>query len=168
VASTAIRDRRRVLRYRDLMVKQMMQMKNRVSGLLMETGVSYNKQRLHKVGYFGELMSTNAELSDAVRPRLNLIHDMIRRSEKLEYNLVNSLEREPLLGEMGSVPQAPRGSPSLRKEPRYPRHFPSRGVRNDNRQLMAWCPRHCGFGTTRLNRLTELSGLKKAKDSCIQ
>ena len=32
-------------------------MKNRVSGLLMETGVSYNKQRLHKVGYFAELMS---------------------------------------------------------------------------------------------------------------
>ena len=36
----------------------MVQMKNRVSGLLMETGVSYNKQRLHKVGYFAELMST--------------------------------------------------------------------------------------------------------------
>jgi len=35
----------------------MVQMKNRVSGLLMETGVSYNKQRLHKVGYFAELMT---------------------------------------------------------------------------------------------------------------
>jgi hypothetical protein len=30
----------------------MVQMKNRVSGLLMETGVEYNKQRLHKVSYF--------------------------------------------------------------------------------------------------------------------
>jgi transposase len=50
MASTEIRDRRRVLRYRNLVVKQMVQMKNRVSGLLMETGVSYNKQRLHKVG----------------------------------------------------------------------------------------------------------------------
>jgi hypothetical protein len=29
----------------------MVQMKNRVSGLLMETGVEYNKQRLHKVSY---------------------------------------------------------------------------------------------------------------------
>ena len=36
VASTEIRDRRRTLRYRDLLVKQMVQMKNRVSGLLME------------------------------------------------------------------------------------------------------------------------------------
>ena len=51
-ASTEIRDRRRVPRYRNLVVKQMVQMKNRVSGLLIETGVSYNKQRLHKVGYF--------------------------------------------------------------------------------------------------------------------
>jgi transposase len=33
-----IRDRRRALRYRHLLVRQMAQMKNRVSGLLMETG----------------------------------------------------------------------------------------------------------------------------------
>ena len=57
MASTEIRDRRRTLRYRSLVIKQMVQMKNRVSGLLMETGVSYNKQRLHKVGYFAELMT---------------------------------------------------------------------------------------------------------------
>jgi transposase len=50
MASTEIRDRRRTLRYRNLVIRQMVQMKNRVSGLLMETGVSYNKQRLHKVG----------------------------------------------------------------------------------------------------------------------
>jgi hypothetical protein len=44
----------------------------------METGVSYNKQRLHKVGYFGELMSSNADISDAVRPLLNLSRDRSR------------------------------------------------------------------------------------------
>jgi transposase len=99
MAPTEIRDRRRVLRYRNLVVKQMVQMKNRVSGLLMETGVSYNKQQLHKVGYFGELMSTNKEINDAVRPLLNLSRGMIRRSQKLEYDLVSSLERDPLLRE---------------------------------------------------------------------
>ena len=46
-----------------LLVKQMVQMKNRISGLLMETGVSYNKQRLHKVGYFTELMSGNEDIN---------------------------------------------------------------------------------------------------------
>src|ERR1700753_2945853 len=68
MASTEIRDRRRTLRYRNLVIKQMVQMKNRVSGLLMETGVSYNKQRLHKVGYFAELMPTNEEMHESIRP----------------------------------------------------------------------------------------------------
>ena len=67
MASTEIRDRRRTLRYRSLVIKQMVQMKNRVSGLLMETGVSYNKQRLHKVGYFAELMTTNQDVYDSIR-----------------------------------------------------------------------------------------------------
>jgi transposase len=56
MASTEIRDRRRVLRYRNLVIKQATQMKNRVSGLLMETGVSYNKQRLHKGPFPGICM----------------------------------------------------------------------------------------------------------------
>src|SRR5262249_1795772 len=67
MASTEIRDRRRMLRYRHLLVRQMVQMKNRVSGLLLETGVSHNKQRLHKVGYFRELMTSNEEVHETIR-----------------------------------------------------------------------------------------------------
>src|SRR5271157_4790778 len=59
MAPMEIRQRRRTLRYRKLLVRQNVQMKNRISGLLMETGVEYNKQRLHKVGYFRELLSDN-------------------------------------------------------------------------------------------------------------
>ena len=99
MASTEIRDRRRTLRYRSLVVKQMVQMKNRVSGLLMETGVSYNKQRLHKVGYFAELMTTNEDMHESIRPLLKLSRDMISRSQKLDYTLISSLERDPLLKE---------------------------------------------------------------------
>src|SRR6266536_4767748 len=72
MVSTEIRDRRRTLRYRNLVLKQMVQMKNRVSGLLMESGVSYNKQRLHKVRYFRELLSTNEEVNESIRPLLRL------------------------------------------------------------------------------------------------
>src|SRR6201986_2179626 len=72
MASTEIQNRRRTLRYRSLVVKQMVQMKNRVSGLLMETGVSYNKQRLHKVGYFAELMTTNEDMHESIRRVLRL------------------------------------------------------------------------------------------------
>jgi transposase len=61
MASTAVRDRRRTLRYRQLLVRQMVQMKNRVSGLLLETGVTHNKQRLHQVKYFRELLTDNKE-----------------------------------------------------------------------------------------------------------
>jgi transposase len=99
MASTQIRDRRRTLRYRSLVLKQIVQMKNRVSGLLMEAGVSYNKQRLHGVGYFDQLMTTNEDVNDSIRPLLKLSREMICRSQKLDYALISSLERDPLLKE---------------------------------------------------------------------
>jgi transposase len=99
MASTEIRNRRRTLRYRSLVVKQMVQIKNRVSGLLMETGVTYNKQRLHKVGYFEQLLATNEDVHDSIRPLLKLSREMISRSQKLDYALISSLERDPLLKE---------------------------------------------------------------------
>ena len=43
----------------------------------METGVSYNKLRLHKMGYFAELMSTNEEISESIRPLLRLCREHI-------------------------------------------------------------------------------------------
>jgi transposase len=99
MASTEMRDRRRTLRYRQLLVRQMVQMKNRVSGLLMETGVSYNKQRLHKVGYFRELLSSHEEVHESIRPLLKLSRETIVRLQKTEYSLVSSLERDPLLAD---------------------------------------------------------------------
>jgi transposase len=99
MASTEIRDRRRTLRYRGLLVKQMVQMKNRVSGLLLEKGVTHTKRRLHKVGYFADLMSDNEEVDDSIRPLLKLSRETISRTQKLDYALVSSLERDPLLAE---------------------------------------------------------------------
>jgi transposase len=99
MASTEIRDRRRTLRYRNLVMRQMVQMKNRVSGLLMESGVSYDKQRLHKMGYFTELFSTNEEISDSIRPLLRLSREHIERAQRLDRALISSLERDPLLSE---------------------------------------------------------------------
>src|SRR6266850_3132836 len=99
MASTAIRDRRRVLRYRHLLVRQMVQMKNRISGLLMETGVGHNKQRLHKVGYFRELLASNEEVNESIRPLLRVSRGSIVRLQKTEYALVSSLQRDPLLAE---------------------------------------------------------------------
>jgi transposase len=99
MVSTEIRDRRRTLRYRHLLVRQMVQLKNRISGLLLETGVSHNKQRLHKVGYFRELLTTNKEVSESIRPLLQLSRETIVRLQRTEYALVSSLARDPLLKE---------------------------------------------------------------------
>src|ERR1700691_2431058 len=62
MTSTAIRERRRTLRYRNLLVRQAVQLKNKIAVLLMEAGVSYNKQRLHQAGYFRELLATNSDI----------------------------------------------------------------------------------------------------------
>jgi transposase len=93
------RDRRRTLRYRHLLVKQMVQMKNRVSGLLMETGVEYSKQRLHKASYFRELLSTNVEVHPSIRPLLKLSRETIERCQKTECALVSSLQRDLVLAD---------------------------------------------------------------------
>jgi Transposase IS116/IS110/IS902 family len=77
----------------------MVQMKNRVSGLLMEIGVEYNKQRLHRVSYFRELLSTNTEVHPSIRPLLKLSRETIERYQKTEYALVSSLQRDPMLAD---------------------------------------------------------------------
>ena len=61
MASTAIRERRRTLRYGNLLERQMVQMKIKISALWMAAGVSYNKQRLHKAGYFRETAGKRAQ-----------------------------------------------------------------------------------------------------------
>jgi transposase len=98
-ASTEIRGRRRTLRYRYLLVRQMVQRKNRISGLLLETGVSHNQQRLHKVKYFRELLATNPEVPDSIRPLLKLSRETMVRLQKTAYALISSLQRDPVSAE---------------------------------------------------------------------
>src|SRR6056297_2311747 len=56
MAPTEIRELRRILRYRNLIIRQAVQMKNKISGLLMELGAEYDKKRLHGQKYFYELL----------------------------------------------------------------------------------------------------------------
>src|ERR1700733_13510079 len=97
MASTQIRERRRTLRYRSLLVRQLIQMKNKIAVLLMEAGVTYNKQKLHKVGYFRELLATNRDMDEGLRSLLGLCREMLVRLGKPESALVLSMEGEPVL-----------------------------------------------------------------------
>jgi len=99
MASTAIRERRRTLRYRNLLVRLMVQMKIKISALLMEAGVAYNKQRLHQAGYFRELLATNPEIDDGLRALLRQCRETVVRLGKTETALLRSLRHDRLLVE---------------------------------------------------------------------
>jgi hypothetical protein len=47
---------RRILRYSNMIVRTAIKVKNKISGLLMETGTAYNKKRLHGRKYFEALL----------------------------------------------------------------------------------------------------------------
>jgi transposase len=93
MASTAIRERRRTLRYRNLLVRQMVQMKIKISSLLMEAGVPYNKQQLHKAGYFRELLESHPDMDESLRSLLRQWREMVVRLGKTESALIRSCGR---------------------------------------------------------------------------
>lgn len=99
MAPAAIRERRRTLRYRNLLVRQMVQMKIKISSLLMEAGISYNKQRLHHAGYFRELLAHNPDIDEGLRPLLRQCREMVVRLGKTENALLRSLQHDRLLVE---------------------------------------------------------------------
>lgn len=61
-----LRELRRILRYRNFLVRQAVTMKNKMSGLLMEVGTPYNKKRLHGKKYFSELVENIYEIPSSV------------------------------------------------------------------------------------------------------
>jgi transposase len=99
MAPTAIRERRRTLRYRNLLVRQMVQMKIKISMLLMEAGVSYNKQKLHKAGYFRELLASHPDINASLRSLLRQCREMVVRLGRMEAALIHSLQQDRFLAE---------------------------------------------------------------------
>src|SRR5229473_4296717 len=53
-----------------------------LASLLMEAGVSYNKQRLHKAGYFRELLATNPAIDAGLGSLLRLCRETVVRLGK--------------------------------------------------------------------------------------
>jgi hypothetical protein len=72
------------LRYRNLLVRQMVQMKHKIGMLLMKAGASYNKQRLHNAGYFRELLATNPDIDEGLRVLLRQCRETMERLSKTE------------------------------------------------------------------------------------
>src|SRR3984893_3583323 len=72
----------------------MVQMKIKISSLLMEAGVSYNKQKLHKAGYFRELLASNPDINEGLCSLLRVCRETVVRLQRTESALVRSLERD--------------------------------------------------------------------------
>ena len=98
MATREIRDRRRILRYRNLLLRQNVQMKNRVSSMLMETGIAYNKQKLHQKRYFGQLLEEQASTMPKSMPGLlRLSRTTVDSLTRMDHQLVRSLRNDDVL-----------------------------------------------------------------------
>jgi transposase len=99
MAPAPIRDLRRVLRYRDLIMRTAVKLKNRMASLLMETGVSYSKKRLHGHRYFHELLERIDEIPPSVIELLNLSRSSLEMFQAVQRRLLQALRDDPLIAE---------------------------------------------------------------------
>jgi transposase len=98
-----------MLRYRNLVVGQATRMKNKMSGLLMEVGAEYNKQRLHGKQYFTALLDTVAEVPDSVKDLLRLSRGAMETFEATQQQLLARLRKDPLLSRRVMLLESIRG-----------------------------------------------------------
>jgi transposase len=101
MASREVRERRRALRYRNMLVRQSTQTKNKMAGMLMEAGIPYNKSRLHNSKkYFEELLESQAHtMPDALPGLLRLGRNVIDVLRSMNRQLVHMLENDAVLAE---------------------------------------------------------------------
>lgn len=95
--STEMRNLRRCLRYRNYLVRQATRFKNKTSGVLMECGVEYNKEKLHNKGYFYDLMRRLEDVPDSVKEMLSFNRSLIEAFEKNQKRLIQALKKDPEL-----------------------------------------------------------------------
>ena len=109
MAPQRIRNLRRVLRYRNLVVRQATRMKNRIAGLLMETGTPYNKEHLHGRAYFNELLDNLQKTPQSVITLLKLSRKQLEFFQTVQTFLLKGLRQNQELRERVERLQSIRG-----------------------------------------------------------
>jgi transposase len=97
MAPMYIRELRRMLRYRNMIVREAVRMKNKISGLLMETGSVYNKKRLHGEDYFTEMVGNLEEVPPSVIALLKFSRSALEMFQSVERQLRRRLGQDPQL-----------------------------------------------------------------------
>ena len=99
VAAPKIRELRRLLRYRSLVVSEAVRMKNKMAGLLMETGAEYVKTKLHGKKYFATLLEELEDVPESVIELLRLSRGALEMFESAQRRLVRELRTDAELAE---------------------------------------------------------------------
>ena len=99
VASPEIRELRRLLRYRQLVVRESVRMQNKMAGLLMECGTPFEKEKLHGKKYFSHLLDTVEEVPDSVKDLLQLSRGAFEMFQAVQKQLIQKLLTQPELRE---------------------------------------------------------------------
>jgi transposase len=95
--SEEIRELRRILRYRNHIVRTAVKMQNKMSGLLMEVGASYSKKRLHGKKYFNGLLERVEEIPHSVKELLKLSRAGFEMFSAVQKRLVVALRTNSLI-----------------------------------------------------------------------
>ncbi|HEX4168466.1 MAG TPA: IS110 family transposase [Bryobacteraceae bacterium] len=113
VLSPEMRDLRRLLRYRSLVVQQSVRMQNKMAGLLMESGMAFNKKKLHGKKYFTTLLESLQEVPESVKELLRMSRSSKEMFESAQKQLVKRLLAEPALQQRVERLQSIRGVGSI-------------------------------------------------------
>jgi len=99
MAPTELRELRRMLRYRNLIVRTAVTMKNKVATLLMEVGATYDKRRLHRKKYFEDYLEHVADVPDSVLSLLRLSRSNVEIFAAAQQKLIKLLRNNALIRE---------------------------------------------------------------------
>lgn len=91
MAPPEVRELRRVLRFRNFLVRQAVIMKNKTTGLLMESGVEYDSKRIHRQKYFYELLENLEETPVSVREMLRTTRCGLEMFQSAQQQLLRAL-----------------------------------------------------------------------------
>ena len=97
MAPEELRELRRILRYRNMIVRTATSMKNKISGLLMEVGATYDKRRLHGKSYFNSLLERVEDVPESVKELLKLSKGSLDMFTAVQKKLIKALKENMLI-----------------------------------------------------------------------
>ena len=89
------RNLRRILRYRNFLVREAVKMKTKTASLLMEVGAEYNKSKLHGTKYFQELLGKLDYVPESIINLLQMTRINMESFSRMQKTLICALRTNP-------------------------------------------------------------------------